>query len=113
MVFNDRSLKDGEQFPAEVHRLLTEYRSVLPEADASAEFMPKLWEKIDGHQKVTYSFRRLASGFVTAAAAICLLMTAVTISPSPVTPLKAHTYVEMLTDDTADDATADPAPSYI
>jgi hypothetical protein len=65
--------------------------------------MPGLWAKIDRRQKVTYSFRRLASGFVTAAAALCLIMSAALSTQSQVSSPLSETYVEALTADIVPD----------
>ena len=40
-----------------------------PAPEPSANFMPNLWARIDSRQSFTFSFRRLANAFVTAAVA--------------------------------------------
>jgi hypothetical protein len=61
-----------------------------------------LWTKIDQRRRVSYSFRRMASGFVTAAAAICLLLTAALWTPSQIPISGGATYVEILADNEVD-----------
>jgi hypothetical protein len=81
---------------AELDALFASYRNAIEVPDATPDFMPGLWKRIDQRRSATYSFRRLASGFVTAAAALCLVMSLAMWSPqqSP-----AGTYVDVLTDD--------------
>ena len=45
-----------------------------PAPEPSANFMPNLWARIDSRQNLTFSFRRLANAFVTAAVAVSLRM---------------------------------------
>lgn len=92
---------EKERKPMELEDLFASYRRAVPEVDASANFMPGLWAKVEQRQRVTYSIGRLASGFVTAAAAICLILSAVLSSPSQVPTLYSSTYVDILADDTA------------
>jgi hypothetical protein len=95
----------------ELDALFTSYRNAVVVPDASPDFMPGLWRRIDQRRTVTYSFRRLASGFVTAAAALCLAMTLAMWAPSQIwssSQLSAGTYVEILADN-ADNPLADQA----
>ena len=84
--------------PAELESLFASYRTAVRVPDPSPEFMPALWSKIEQRQKVTYGFRRMASGFVTAAAAICLMISFALYNPSPMQSAAASTYVEALAD---------------
>lgn len=80
----------------ELEALFASYRNSIEVPEATPDFMPGLWNRIEQRRSVTYSFRRLASGFVTAAAALCLAMTLAMWSPSHIS---ASTYVDVLTDD--------------
>jgi hypothetical protein len=94
---------DDRPLSGEVRELFRSYRESLSEIDASANFMPALWAKIDGRRRVVHSFGRLAGGFVTAAFLICLVLSGTLLTlNSP--PAGAHhsSYVDVL-DDTADD----------
>jgi hypothetical protein len=97
----ERTMED-DRWPGELTALFCAYRQTAVEPEASRDFMPGLWARIDQRQKVTYSFRRLASGFVTAAAALCLLMSVALWSPTQQQSVSAETYVEVLADDAAD-----------
>ena len=50
------------------------YREAVPDPEASANFMPQLWQRIDAKRTVPLTLRRLAHVFLSAAAAICLVM---------------------------------------
>ena len=52
--------------------LFRAYRDACPTPEASANFMPNLWQRIEAHQTYTFSFRRMANAFVTAALALSL-----------------------------------------
>ena len=59
--------------------LFIAYRSACEPREVSANFMPELWGKIERVQSTTFSFRRIARGFVTAAAALSLAMGTVAV----------------------------------
>ena len=87
--------------PAELETLFASYKSAVQVPDASPDFMPVLWSRIEQRQRVTYGFRRMASGFVTAAAAICLMISFALYNPPQVSSgSSASTYVEVLADST-------------
>lgn len=107
MAFHHRSSEVGK-LPAELESLFAAYRTSVPEVEPSSDFMPGLWERIDSQRRVTYRFRNLASGFVTAAAALCLFLTTSAWNVPQVSTAHTGTYVDLLaddTDDTADSAT--------
>lgn len=54
--------------------LFRAYRAACPDRDASANFMPELWQRIEARQTFTFSFRRMAHGFVTAALALTVAL---------------------------------------
>ena len=60
--------------------LWVEYRDATPDPDASPNFMPQLWQKIEARRVETTSvFRRLAQICVMASVALALVMSAVLI----------------------------------
>jgi hypothetical protein len=63
-----------EKFDDEVLALLGQYRDALPDREPNADFMPKLWAKIDAKRGTAFCIRRLTRIFVTSAAALCLVM---------------------------------------
>lgn len=82
--------------------LFATYRQACPEIDAGPEFMPDLWERIDARRRQARSWRWMASGFVTAAAAICLLLAALVSAPGSDNVVYTSTYVDALNDEDAD-----------
>ena len=93
---------EHDKWPAELEGVFAAYRNAVIEPEPSANFMPGLWSKIDQRRRDTYSFRRIASGFVTAAAAICLMLTVALWTPSQVPVTGGATYVEVLADSELD-----------
>ena len=96
---------DKERMPAGIDALFASYHDAVRVPEPSADFMPGLWAKIEQRQRTSYSFRRLASGFVTAAAALCIAMSLAIYNPSQSQPTNTplSTYVDVLA------AAADPA----
>lgn len=58
----------------ELDRLFVSYRAAVPDPEASANFMPDLWRKIEGRQFFLIRVKKLTQVFVASAAAICLLL---------------------------------------
>jgi hypothetical protein len=87
-------------FDGRLETIFREYRAATPDPEASAEFMPRLWERIESRRRYTWSLRRWAGGFVTAAAAICMLMAAILVWPSTTNrSVYTSTYLDALGDD--------------
>lgn len=97
MAFQEKS-SQFDRFPAELESLLATYRTAVPEVEPSVEFMPKLWERIDKQQRITYSFRRLARGFVTVAAGLSLFLSGAVLNPPQISTSHTGTYVDVLAD---------------
>jgi hypothetical protein len=89
--------RDG--MPPEIQALFASYRNAVGAPDATPDFLPGLWTKIEQKQRVTYSFRRIAQGFVTAAAALCLMLSVALWTPLDQSQAPASTYVDVLADD--------------
>jgi len=58
----------------ELDQLFEQYRVAVPDPDASVNFMPELWRKIEARQFFLQRLKKLTQVFVAAAAAICLLL---------------------------------------
>lgn len=82
--------------------LFTAYHAACPVPDASANFMPDLWRKIEARQTVTFSFQRMANAFVTAAVALSIGL-GVYLSIPRSNPYYSQTYVEVLAEANAPD----------
>lgn len=75
--------------------LLQAFRE-CPAPEASVNFMPTLWARIDSRQSFTFSFRRLAGGFVTAALALSVALGVYMSLPHSSQAYYSQTYVEAL-----------------
>src|ERR1700733_13023099 len=58
----------------ELDDLFVGYRAAMPDPEASVNFMPELWRKIEARQFFLARLKKLTHVFVAAAAAICLLL---------------------------------------
>jgi hypothetical protein len=95
--------------------LWAEYRDATPDPDASPDFMPKLWQKIEARRVETTSvFRRLAQICVMATVALALVISAVLIPHNNNDEaFYSGTYVEVLAAEHSNDyVEALPAGDY-
>jgi hypothetical protein len=77
--------------------LFRAYHMACEPREVSANFMPELWQKIEKVQNATFSFRRIAKSFVTAAAVLSMaLAAAIAFVPTRNSPAYNVTYVEAL-----------------
>jgi hypothetical protein len=102
---NNKPIVPGEEhpLPGDVRELFRSYRDSFDGIDGSVNFMPGLWARIDSRRRVTYSFGRFASAFVTAAFLICLILSGTLLTTSQPSNGYQSTYIDVL----ADNATAD------
>ena len=64
-----------EPMDVKLNQLLVAYRNAVPDPEASPQFMPKLWQRIDARRNESLSiFRRLAEVCVLATLTLALLM---------------------------------------
>ncbi|HLK17616.1 MAG TPA: hypothetical protein VKT81_01635 [Bryobacteraceae bacterium] len=70
-----------EEFNRELKSLFASYRAALPDPDASANFMPELWRRIQARQTLVMRVRKLTQIFVGAAAAACLVFATIQVIP--------------------------------
>jgi hypothetical protein len=77
--------------------LFRAYRDACPTPEASANFMPNLWQRIEARQTYTFSFKRMANALVTAAVAFSIVL-GVYMSIPHANPYYAQTFVEVLAD---------------
>jgi len=78
--------------------LFRAYREACPDPEASANFMPTLWAKIDSRQTFLFSFRRMANAFVTAAVALSIALGVYMSIPRSAAGNFTGTYVEALSE---------------
>jgi hypothetical protein len=92
-----------ERLDQELNSLFAAYREAVPDPDPSADFMPRLWSRIEAKRSFVYRLRRMSQVAVAAALAVCLLG-GLLISPVNHYPTQlAGTYVDILADAHADD----------
>ena len=88
-----------DQGNGELDLLFEQYRAALPDAEASVNFMPELWRKIEARQTFVARLKKLTQVFVAAAAAICLLLGIMLQAPvSTETQAVRGNYVDVLAD---------------
>lgn len=80
----------------ELDELFQAYRAACPDPEPGANFMPQLWQRIEARQSFSSLMVRMASGFVTAAVALTLLMAAYLYIPPSHGVFQSQTYVEAL-----------------
>src|SRR5271154_3390310 len=85
-----------DQFNSELKMLFASYRGAVPDPDASANFMPELWRRIQARQTLVIRVRKLTQIFVGAAAAACLLFAMIQVVPGGSRPEVHATYVDAL-----------------
>jgi hypothetical protein len=90
------SLRGNEEERIDV--LFRAFRDACPTPEASANFMPTLWGRIESRQNFTFSFRRMANGFVAAAAALTIALGVYMSMPHSRAVNSSETYIEALAD---------------
>jgi hypothetical protein len=82
--------------------LFHRYRAACPELEASGDFMPRLWRRIDARRGFAQKLRAYAHRLVTVAATLCLAAFVFELSPlSGVNNFYTHTYVDILDEEDA------------
>lgn len=94
--------RNGGSDEERLNALFRAYRAACPEPEPSANFMPQLWQRIEGRQTFSFFLGRMASGFVTAAVALTLVMAVYLYFPSPSSAFYSESYVEALAGHAAD-----------
>src|SRR5689334_7579806 len=82
----------------ELDALFAGYKAAIPDPEASTNFMPELWRKIEARQSFIIRVKKLTQVFVGAAAAICLLLAAIQVTPGRHRAGSRGTYIDMLTE---------------
>jgi hypothetical protein len=90
-------------------RLMGEYRDACPVPEASANFMPQLWERIDASQGWTKQVWKWANSFAVAAALASLFFVMMQMLPRTSAVFASATYLETLDDQHDNDALAELA----
>jgi hypothetical protein len=80
----------------ELDSLFAQYKSIVPDPEPGAGFMPELWRRIEARQGLMLRMKKLTQVFVAAAAAICILFATVLSVPRSTTPEARGNYVDVL-----------------
>jgi len=83
--------------------LFRAYHAACGSPEASPNFMPNLWARIESRQRFTFSFRRMATAVATAAVALSLAL-GVYMSIPRQNADYSKTYIEALADFNSVDA---------
>lgn len=83
--------------------LFLAYHDACGAPDASVNFMPNLWARIESRQRFTFSLRRMANALTTAAMALSLVLGIYMAIPRSSSVDYNQTYVEALAESNAPD----------
>lgn len=104
MFWKNRTSVENPELERRLDALLVSYRSAYPDPEPGPDFMPALWRGIEARRTFALSFGRWARGFVTAAAAVAMLVAILVAVPSrQVSPVYLATYIDVLDDDSQAD----------
>lgn len=92
---------EHEERDGELSEWLKAYRSACPEPEASVNFMPAVWAKIEARQVSTNLFGRMAKALVTAALAATIVLGLMVSTFNQADPSFNGTYIEALSVDHA------------
>ena len=96
-----------DRLDQQLNSLFEAYREAISGPEASPDFMPSLWSKIEAKRSFVFRLKRMSQLAVAAALAACLL-SGILIGPfTHHEPQLSGTYVDMLADAHADDTLAD------
>ncbi len=74
MLLSDPNNHGSPSDDGRLDALLLAYRAACPDPEPSADFMPRLWQRIEAREKVSVVFGRVARNLVTAALALTVMM---------------------------------------
>src|SRR5690348_13143846 len=95
-----------DRLDQELNSLFAAYHDAVPDPEASPNFMPRLWGKIEAKRSFVYRLKRMSQLAVATALAVCVL-SGILISPLTRRDTQpAGTYVEMLAEAHADETLA-------
>ena len=95
-----------DRLDQQLNSLFAAYRDAISDPEASPDFMPALWGKIEAKRSFVYRLKRMSQLGVAAALAACLL-TSIFVSPLIHRDSQlAGSYVDMLAEAHADDTVA-------
>jgi|SRR5579864_1385870 len=87
-----------DQWNDELKSLFASYKAAVPDPEASANFMPELWRKIESRGSVVLRFKKLTQVFLAAAAAISIVFVTMLSVPAFTRSEVSGSYIEVLAD---------------
>lgn len=87
---------ENRHLEQELDRLLAAYRDACEEPEPGADFMPRLWARIEATQSWSERLWKWANGLAVAAAAASVLLVVYQVSTKPHVDYYSGTYVETL-----------------
>ena len=81
--------------------LFAAYRDACPDPEPSPDFMPRLWERIEGRRQTLeiFAWRRWAEAFLSLAVVACLLIVVLQVVPPSTSAYLRSTYIDQLSED--------------
>ena len=77
--------------------LFAEYRSACPDPEPSADFMPRMWQKIEAQRAaMTFTFRRVVQTWVFAAVTLAIVLGTFVIPYLQNLQIYGSSYVDVL-----------------
>jgi hypothetical protein len=87
-----------DQWNDELSRLFASYKTVVPDPEASANFMPELWRRVEGRKSILLRIKKLTQVFLAAAAALSIVFVTLLSVPAFTRPDGSGSYIEVLAD---------------
>jgi hypothetical protein len=87
-----------DQWNDELNGLFTSYKAAVPDPEASANFMPELWRRIESRRSIMLRVKKLTQMFLAAAAAISIVFVTILSVPAFSGSEVRGSYVEVLAD---------------
>jgi hypothetical protein len=95
---------NGDALDRRLDALFAAYREACPDPQAGPDFMPRLWQQIEARRSLSYTFGYWTRAFVTAAAAICLLLGLLQLYLPAGPTFYSQTYIEALEEESSADS---------
>lgn len=93
----NRMQNSGDDLDANLDKVFAAYRASIPDPEASAAFMPGLWQRIESRRSSNMLvFRRLAQICVGATLALTVVLGVVVIPHLEKLPIYSASYVDVL-----------------
>src|SRR5579871_2537936 len=87
-----------DQWNDELNGLFRSYRVAVPDPEASPNFMPELWRRIESRRNIILRVKKLTQVFLAAAAAISIVFVTMLSLPAFSGTEVRGSYIEVLAD---------------